>query len=227
MFEISYLTARFGPLEALKEISVSFSEREITAILGHNGAGKTTLLRCAVGDHLDVSGKVTFNGKTIIPGETHRNVRLGIGFVPQDNNVFGELVVEQNLQIAGLRFDASYIEKVYELFPILKQRRLQLAKSLSGGERQMLALGMALMTRPTVLFLDEPTSGLAPVIVMNVLNTLKKINEDMSASVIIVEQNVQAVLSVVKRGIILKMGRVIFDGPALEISSHKELFALF
>jgi branched-chain amino acid transport system ATP-binding protein len=227
MFEFNNVSARYGTLKAVKDISIKFADGEIAAILGHNGAGKTTLLKCAVGEHTQVSGTVHFNNELIVPGEVHRNVRMGIGFVPQENNVFGDLMVDQNLRIAGMRFGVSYLKTVYELFPRLEERKNQLARSLSGGERQMLAVGMALMTRPKVMFLDEPTTGLAPLLVQNVLRTLKQINETMSVSTIIVEQNVQAVLKVVKRVVVLKMGRIAFDGPTEEILSKENLWALF
>ena len=227
MLEYRNLYARYGSLEALKDISIKFEDGEITAILGHNGAGKTTLLKCGVGEHIDLSGQVSFRNEIIVPGEVHSNVRLGLGFVPQENNVFGDLPVHENLRIAGLRFGASNLEKVYELFPRLEERKNQLARSLSGGERQMLAVGMTLMTRPFVLFLDEPTTGLAPLLVQNVLKTVSHINETMSVTTLIVEQNVQAVLKVVKRAVVLNMGRIAFDGPTEEILAKEDLWALF
>ncbi len=227
MLAFKNLGARYGALEALKDVSISFDDEERVAIFGHNGAGKTTLLRCGVGAHAHVSGTVTYRGEPIRVGEVHRNAGLGIGFVPQGHNVFADLNVEQNLRIAGLMHDPSFARRVCEIFPVLAARRLQRAGSMSGGEQQMLALGMALMTRPGVLLLDEPTTGLAPVVVNHVLDALERINEEMSTTIVIVEQNVPATLKVVDRAVVLKMGRVVFDGPSRELSGHKDLWAWF
>ncbi len=227
MLELREVSARYGRLAALRDVSFAVREGERVAVLGPNGAGKTTLLRCAVGAIADTSGTVTYRSTRIAPGEVYRNVRLGIGFVPQGHNVFKDLTVEQNLRIAGLLHDGSFIEQVYELFPVLAERRRQYAGSMSGGEQQMLALGMALMTRPGILLLDEPTTGLAPVIVGSVLGSLRTINETMRTSLVIVEQNVQATLRLVERAIVLKTGRVIFDGAAADLLAHEDLWAWF
>ncbi len=227
MFEISNLNARYGSLTALSGISLSFAAREKVAIFGHNGAGKTTLLNCIVGAHAELDGGVTYKGRDIVPGAVHSNVRYGIGFVPQGHNVFPNLTVAQNLHISGLMYDATFIDQVYELFPVLLERADQRAGSMSGGEQQMLALGMALMSQPEVLLLDEPTTGLAPVIVKNVLSRLLYINESMDTALIMVEQNVPATLDIVDRAIVLKTGRVVFDGPGAELEEKKDLWEWF
>ena len=157
----------------------------------------------------------------------YRNTRLGIGFVPQGHNVFKSLSVGRNLHIAGLLHDAAYVERVYGLFPMLAGRRTQLAGSLSGGQQQMLALGMALMTQPKILLLDEPMSGLAPVIVENVLASLRQINESTRTAIVIVEQNVKATLPVVERAVILKAGKLVWDGSSEELSRKEDLWAWF
>ncbi len=177
MLEFHNVSARYGKLTALSDVTLSIAAGARVAIFGHNGAGKTTLLKCAVGALPDVDGEVTCAGARIAPGAVYRNTRLGIGFVPQGHNVFKSLDVERNLRIAGLLHDPLFVQQVYELFPVLAERRAQLAGSLSGGQQQMLALGMALMTQPKILLLDEPMSGLAPVIVDNVLASLARINE--------------------------------------------------
>ena len=227
MFEISNVNARYGSLTALSGISLSFAAREKVAIFGHNGAGKTTLLNCIVGAHTEIDGGVTFKGKEIVPGAVHDNVRYGIGFVPQGHNVFPNLTVGQNLHISGLMYDAKFIDVVYELFPVLDERSDQRAGSMSGGEQQMLALGMALMSQPGVLLLDEPTTGLAPVIVKNVLSRLNYVNESMDTALIMVEQNVPATLDMVDRAIVLKNGRVVFDGASAELAAKKDLWEWF
>ena len=219
--------ARYGKLTALSDISFSVADAERVAVFGHNGAGKTTLLKCAVGGIEDAEGEVRCNGKTIERGAVYRNTQLGIGFVPQGHNVFKSLPVDRNLRIAGLLHDEGYIERVYELFPALAERRAQLAGSLSGGQQQMLALGMALMTQPKILLLDEPMSGLAPVIVENVLATLRRINETTRTALVIVEQNVKATLPAVERAVILKAGRVVWDGSSEELARKEDLWAWF
>jgi branched-chain amino acid transport system ATP-binding protein len=161
MLQLRNVGARFSGFTALHDISLRIGPAERVAVFGHNGAGKTTLLRCAMGDVTDTQGSVTYNNEAIVPGAVYRNARLGLGFVPQGHNVFRDLTVEQNLAIAGLLHDRKYVTEIYRLFPILAERRPQLAGSLSGGQQQMLAMGMALMTRPTMLLLDEPTTGLA------------------------------------------------------------------
>ncbi len=227
MFEISNVNARYGSLTALSGISLSFAAREKVAIFGHNGAGKTTLLNCIVGAHTEIDGGVTFNGNKIVPGAVHDNVRYGIGFVQQGHNVFPNLTVGQNLRISGLMYDAKFIDVVYELFPVLDERSDQRAGSMSGGEQQMLALGMALMSQPGVLLLDEPTTGLAPIIVKNVLSRLEYINESMDTALIMVEQNVPATLEIVDRAVVLKTGRVVFDGTSAELAEKKDLWEWF
>ena len=179
MLQIHNVTAGYGPLTVLSDVSLSLPAGARLGVFGHNGAGKTTLLRCIVGAVRPSSGTISVEGTDTGTASVAENVRRGIGFVPQGRNVFSNLTVEQNLRIAGLLFDPSFVTQVYELFPVLAERRRQRAGSMSGGEQQMLALGMALMTKPKWLLLDEPATGLAPVIVGNVMRRLADINARM------------------------------------------------
>ena len=227
MLEFRGVSARYGKLTALSDISLSIPAGARVAIFGHNGAGKTTLLKCAVGAVAGIGGEVVCDGKRIVPGAVYRNTRAGIGFVPQGHNVFKSLDVKSNLRIAGLLHHAVYIERVFELFPVLAERRSHLAGSLSGGQQQMLALGMSLMTQPKILLLDEPMSGLAPVIVEHVLASLLRINETTKTAIVVVEQNVKATLPAVERAIILKAGRLAWDGMSAELARKEDLWAWF
>jgi len=227
MLEFRNVEARYGGFTALRDISFNVRPGERVAVFGHNGAGKTTLLRCGLGDVDEVAGTITYNGEAIVPGSVYRNARLGVGFVPQGHNVFRDLSVAQNLKIAGLLHDQAYIEEVYRLFPMLAERRAQIAGSLSGGQQQMLAVGMALMTRPTILMLDEPTTGLAPIIVQDMFRNLLEINRSTGTAIVLVEQNVAAALRVVERAIVLKAGGIIFDGQSAELARHEDLWRWF
>jgi branched-chain amino acid transport system ATP-binding protein len=227
VLEFRSVSARYGKLTALAEVTLNVPEGARMAVFGHNGAGKTTLLKCAVGGVEDTDGEVSCGGQRIVPGAVYRNTRHGIGFVPQGHNVFKNLDVGRNLRIAGLLHDAAYVERVYELFPVLAERRRQLAGSLSGGQQQMLALGMALMTQPRILLLDEPMSGLAPIIIENVFASLMRINETMKTAIVIVEQNVKATLPAVEHALILKAGRLVWEGSSAELATKEDLWAWF
>jgi len=227
MLEFRHVSARFAGFRALHDVSFSVQPGEMVAVFGHNGAGKTTLLRCGMGDVTDTDGAVRYNGSAVVPGAVYRNARLGIGFVPQGHNVFRDLSVERNLAIAGMLHDPAFITEVYRLFPILQERRPQLAGSLSGGQQQMLAMGMAMMTQPSILLLDEPTTGLAPIIVQGMFRSLLEINRTTGAAIVMVEQNVAATLRLVQRAIVLKTGRLIFDGQASELAAHEDLWSWF
>jgi branched-chain amino acid transport system ATP-binding protein len=227
MLSFSNVSAGYGGVPVLKDIGFQVADGEMVAIFGHNGAGKTTLMRCAVGDMTEVAGEITWRGETIIPKAVHRNVRLGIGFVPQGHNVFRELTVRRNLTIAGLHHPNVNVEDIYRLFPILKLRGAQMASSLSGGQQQILALGMALMTKPRILLLDEPSTGLAPVIVRDVMESLTRVNRETNTTVVIVEQNIPATLKIASRAIVLKSGRLVFDGASRELERKEDLWAWF
>jgi branched-chain amino acid transport system ATP-binding protein len=227
MLQVHNLTAGYGPLTVLNDVSLSLTTGARLGVFGHNGAGKTTLLRCIVGALHPRQGKVDVEGVDTSTATVAENVRRGIAFVPQGHNVFPNLTVAQNLHIAGLLFDPSFITQVYELFPVLAERRQQRAGSMSGGEQQMLALGMALMTKPKWLLLDEPSTGLAPVIVRNVMRRLAEINERMGVGLIVVEQNVPATLKVVEQTIILRSGEIVFQGSAAELGGNMDLWKWF
>jgi branched-chain amino acid transport system ATP-binding protein len=221
------VSAGYGGMPVLKEIGFQVDAGEMVAIFGHNGAGKTTLMRCAVGDMAEMFGQITWRGDSIVPRSVFRNVRLGIGFVPQGHNVFRELTVRRNLTIAGLHHPEVDVEDIHRLFPVLKQRGGQMAGSLSGGQQQILALGMALMTKPNILLLDEPSTGLAPVIVRDVMDSLVRVNRETNTTVVIVEQNIPATLKIASRAIVLKSGRLVFDGASRELARKEDLWAWF
>ena len=227
MLEIDALKATYGSLAALEDISISLSPRSRLGIFGHNGAGKTTLLRCILGAHAPAAGSVRLDGKAIVPGQVASTVRRGMAFVPQGHNVFPNLSVEQNLKVSGLLFDKDFMKQVLKVFPVLEERRSQRAGSMSGGEQQMLALGMALMTQPKWLLLDEPSTGLAPVIVRNVMTQLMRVNETFGTGLVIVEQNVPATLKVVEKCLILRSGRVVFQDSAEALSAKPDLWEWF
>jgi len=227
MLAIENLSANYGSLAALSNVSLVLTSGSRVGIFGHNGAGKTTLLKCLVGAHTASVGTVMFEGRPIEAGNVAGTVRSGIAYVPQGHNVFPNLSVEQNLNISGLLFDAAFSKHVYELFPILNARRLQTAGSMSGGEQQMLALGMALMTKPKWLLLDEPFTGLAPIVIEAVMKRLLVVNARFGTGLLIVEQNVPSTLKAVDRAVILKSGRVVFDGSAHELEAKKDLWQWF
>jgi len=221
------VSARYGAFHALKEVSIGFREGEAVALLGHNGSGKSTLLRCCVGAHQDSSGEIIFAGHRVQPGGVHRNVRLGIGFVPQGRNVFKDLPVEKNLLIAGMVRGDAEVDKIYGLFPVLRERKRQIAGTMSGGEQQMVAFGMALMTKPRILLLDEPTTGLSPAAADILLQTIARVRKSMSIGVIIVEHNIPRTLKFVDRVVVMKMGRIIADTPAKDVSGKQQLWQWF
>jgi branched-chain amino acid transport system ATP-binding protein len=227
MLRVHNLTAGYGPLTVLNDVSLALPAGARLGVFGHNGAGKTTLLRCIVGALRPRQGRVDVEGADTGTATVAENVRRGIAFVPQGHNVFPNLTVEQNLRIAGLLFDPAFMTQVFELFAVLAERRQQRAGSMSGGEQQMLALGMALMTKPKWLLLDEPSTGLAPVIVGNVMRRLADINARMGVGLIVVEQNVPATLKVVEQTLILRSGRVVFQGSAAELDNNADLWRWF
>jgi branched-chain amino acid transport system ATP-binding protein len=227
MLAIDNLSAGYGHLTALSDVTLSLPPAARVGIFGHNGAGKTTLLKCIIGAHPPSAGTVTFEGRQITAGNVAAAVRSGLAYVPQGHNVFPNLSVEQNLNISGLLFDTSFSRHIYELFPILNDRRAQVAGSMSGGEQQMLALGMALMTQPKWLLLDEPCTGLAPIIIEAVMKRLRDVNERYGTGLLIVEQNVPITLKAIDHAIILKAGRTVFDGSARELEAKKDLWQWF
>jgi branched-chain amino acid transport system ATP-binding protein len=226
-FTVEHLVASYATLVAVRDLSVAFNAGRRIGIFGHNGSGKSTLLKCLFGGVKSVSGTVRFEGTEIQPELVHRNVRLGIGVVPQSRNVFPSLTVEKCLRIAGLRENNAELDTVFEILPLLKERSRQRAGLMSGGEQQMLAVGMALMTRPKALILDEPTAGLSPVAAKSVLERLIVVNERFATTIILVEQNVLAALDVVERAIVLRSGQIVFDGRSGDLRRKEDLWSWF
>ena len=221
------LHAYYGQIQALHGMSFSLQEGSVTTLLGANGAGKTTTLR-AICNMVRTTGTIEFDGKSITRTSTENIVKLGIAHVPQGRGTFTRMNVEENLQLGAItRSDkaaiASDIERMYELFPVLKQRRQQQAGLLSGGEQQMLAVARALMLRPRLLLLDEPSFGLAPLVVRDVFKVLGDINRHDKVTILVVEQNAQLALELADQAYVIETGEIVKSGPAVEIANNEDI----
>ena len=213
MLTIENLTADYGPVRAVDGVSLQVAEGSVTAVLGANGAGKTTLLRTVTGLVRPTGGRVVYDGDEITGLPVEQVVRRGVAHVPEGRGVIAELSVTENLRLGGLwrGRDAAPLDEIYELFPRLQERSGHSASQLSGGERQMLSIGRALMARPRVLLLDEPSLGLAPRLVAQILGLVRKLADTTGLAVLLVEQNARSALSVANRGVVLSLGRVVAD----------------
>ena len=208
LLSVRDLHVRFGESHVLQGIDLEVPEGGVTALLGRNGAGKTTTLRAVLG-LVGRSGRIELGGRDIARMPTHEIVRLGVGYVPEDRDVFGELSVRENLRLAERDAEPDYAT-VHELFPELKQRSGQRAGTLSGGQQQMVALARALLNRNRLLLVDEPTKGLAPAVVSNVVQALERAAQ--AATMLLVEQNVAVARRLARRAIVIDQGRVAFSG---------------
>ncbi|UJX40662.1 ABC transporter ATP-binding protein [Desulfovibrio sp. JY] len=221
MLEIEDIHTFYGNIQALRGVSLRIEAGEIVTLIGANGAGKTTTLMSISGVTPPKRGKVTFLGQETTRLTTERIVSLGITQVPEGRMIFPRLTVKENLLMGGyLRRDKAGLradeEKVYDLFPVLKERRTQMGGTLSGGEQQMLAIGRALLARPKLLLLDEPSLGLAPLVVENIFEIIQQINRD-GVTVLLVEQNAQMALQIAHRGYVLETGRLTLEGQARDL----------
>jgi len=226
MLQVQNLSAGYGPLTVLNDVSLSLADGARLGVFGHNGAGKTTLLRCIVGAVRPRGGKVDIDGVDTGAATVAENVRRGIAFVPQGHNVFPNLTVEQNLRIAGLLFDPDFVGEIYALFPVLAERRQQRAGSLSGGEQQMLCIGRALMARPKLLLMDEPSLGLAPMVVRAIFDLIGEIRRSGTA-ILLVEQNAHAALRVADYSYIMSEGRILMRGTPAELQADDRIAAAY
>lgn len=231
ILEIDNIKVRYSGLPVLQGISLSVNGGETVCVLGSNGAGKSTLIRAIMGTQPAFEGRILFKDREIQKLRTEEIVRMGIVCVPEEKMLFSPLSVEENLYLgAYVLNDPQQIQKnlefVYKLFPALKQRRKQPASTLSGGEQQMVAIGRGLMSRPHVLMLDEPSLGLAPLLVDEVLDTVRKLKEE-GLTVLLVEQNVREALDLADRGYVLQTGRIVGEGSGkalLESDMFREAF---
>ena len=231
LLKVEKLVVGYRKKKALRGISLDVDAGEIVGIIGHNGAGKTTLLKSLFGLLPPWNGQIIFEGKNINGRSTELNVKDGLSYMPQGQGLFPDMSVRDNLDLGdyGLGKKASKIsvEEVFELFPILKTRSKQKAGTMSGGQQRMLSLGITLMQNPKLLLLDEPSIGLAPIIVQNVMDTVKEINSRLGTSIMIVEQNIEAVSNIVDRFFIIKIGAIVFSGGTDIIHDKKKLWELF
>jgi branched-chain amino acid transport system ATP-binding protein len=225
ILEVEDLVTDYGAVRAVDRVSVSAREGSVTAVLGANGAGKTSLLRTISGLVRPRAGTVRLNGKEILGASVEAIVRGGMAHVPEGRGVITELTTEENLRLGGLwrRATGSDLADVYELFPQLQERAGQLAASLSGGERQMLSIGRALMARPQVLLLDEPSLGLAPVVAARIMELVRRLARERQLAVLLVEQNVRSALAIADRGIVLNLGRVVAEDSASRLAADEDL----
>jgi branched-chain amino acid transport system ATP-binding protein len=219
----------YGKVEAVRSVSLDVAENEIVTIIGANGAGKTTLLNAIMGI-LPLKGRVTFGGEDLAQLEIEDRVASGLSLVPEHRELFATMNVEDNLELGAFRVARAQaknsFERVYALFPRLKERRRQLAGTLSGGEQQMLAMGRALMGTPKLLMLDEPSLGLAPIIVADIFRTIGELRSS-GVSVLLVEQNAQAALKVADRAYVMELGEFILNGPASDIAANQRVAASY
>ncbi|OQY01963.1 MAG: ABC transporter ATP-binding protein [Desulfobacteraceae bacterium 4572_130] len=227
LFKAENISAKYGNVEVLHKISFNVDKGEIVAILGANGAGKTTSLMCISNIVNITNGKIFFDEKEIHNLKAHKTVEQGVIHVPEGRRVFATLSVRSNLNIGAFtKKNKKQIEKmryfVYELFPILKERKKQLAGTLSGGEQQMLAIGRGLMAEPKLLLLDEPSLGLAPIIIKDIFNTIKEINNS-GVPIILVEQNAKAALKLAHRGYVLETGRLVLEDSSNQLLNNPDV----
>jgi branched-chain amino acid transport system ATP-binding protein len=226
LLQIEELSSRYGRIPALKGIDLHVERGELVALVGANGAGKTTLLRALSGVQPVSAGTVRFDGADITTAPPEKRVRLGIVQVPEGRQVFGPLTVEDNLRLGGyLRRKAEAaqaIERVYGMFPVLAEKRRQPAGTLSGGQQQMLAIGRALMSVPTLLLLDEPSMGLAPRLVAEIFACVRALKE-ASTTIFLVDQNARAALAVADRAYVLETGRVVLSGSGTELLQNEQV----
>jgi len=227
LLEVKDLTVNYGTALALKGVSLTVGEGEVVALIGANGAGKTTLLRTISGLKSVRSGQVTFQGQRIDGVPAHDIVKRGVAHIPEGRIVFGPMSVYDNLKMgAYLRKDqkavAKDIERMYSLFPILKERRKQLSESLSGGEQQMLAVARALMAAPKLLLMDEPSMGLSPIMVENIGSIVKDIHQT-GIGILLVEQNASMALALADRAYVLEVGNIVLEGPASMVAGNERV----
>ena len=219
----------YGKVEAVRNATLDVGANEIVTIIGANGAGKTTLLNAIMGI-LPLTGSVTFADRQIAKLEIEDRVAAGLCIVPEHRELFGTMTVEENVRLGGFRVSRAVAareqERVYALFPRLKERRTQLAGTLSGGEQQMLAMGRALMSQPRLLMLDEPSLGLAPLIVADIFRTVSELKQ-AGVSVLLVEQNARAALEIADRAYVMELGEFVMNGSAKDISGDQRVVASY
>jgi len=216
LLEIENLTAGYGDAVVLEEMTLSIEEGEGLAVLGRNGVGKTTLMLAIMGHARRFGGALRWNGKNFGDAEAYARVHLGLGWVPQERDIFPSLTVEQNLLVAR-RSGSFDLAEAYRMFPRLKERRRNMGDKLSGGEQQMLAIGRTLMTNPRLLLLDEPFEGLAPVIVEELEDTLQRLRREKGYAIVIVEQHAEDALRLSDRAVVLDRGRIVLEGLSAEL----------
>jgi branched-chain amino acid transport system ATP-binding protein len=227
MLELQNLSSGYGAIEALKSINIRIESREIVTLIGANGAGKSTTLRNITGLVHASSGDIVFEGTRLNGVPTHRIAALGISMVPEGRAIFANLTVSENLDMGAYlqtnkAENARELDRVYTLFPRLKERRKQLGGTLSGGEQQMLAIGRALMSRPRLLLLDEPSLGLAPLLVHSIFTAIDEINKE-GTTILLVEQNANAALKHSHRAYVLETGTIVMDGPSAELAADRRV----
>jgi branched-chain amino acid transport system ATP-binding protein len=227
LLEINDLHTFYGKIHALRGVSLSIDEGEIVTLIGANGAGKTTTLNTVSGLLVPKQGNVRFDGEDVTHTPPHEMVTRGVVQVPEGRRIFAQLTVEENLHMGAYTVDDDKlveegVENAYEMFPRLRERRAQVAGTLSGGEQQMLAMGRALMTKPRVLLLDEPSMGLAPNLVEYIFETIQRIHSE-GTSILLVEQNAATALTICSRGYVLQTGQIILADSAQALASNEDV----
>jgi branched-chain amino acid transport system ATP-binding protein len=226
ILDVKDLRVAYGNIEALHGISFAVNEGEIVTLIGANGAGKSTTLRALSGLVRARSGQVLFSGTDITAMPAHQIVAMGMGHVPEGRRIFANMTIQENLELGAYIGDprtfAADLDAVFQRFPRLKERREQLAGTLSGGEQQMLAMGRALMLKPKLLLLDEPSMGLSPLLVQDIFRIIQEINQ-RGTTVLLVEQNASMALSIAHRAYVLETGQVVLSGPAAELRADPKV----
>jgi branched-chain amino acid transport system ATP-binding protein len=227
MLKLSGVHTFYGHIEALKGVDIEVKQGEIVALIGSNGAGKSTLLMTICGSPQAAAGSIVFDGKDITRMPTHLVIRGGISQSPEGRRIFPRMTVLENLQMGAILSAPESLgddlERVFAIFPILKDRQAQRGGTLSGGEQQMLAIARALMARPRLLLLDEPSLGLAPMIVKQIFRTIREINEKTGTTILLVEQNANQALRLAHRGYVLATGRILMSGSGRELLANHEV----
>lgn len=227
LLSISGVETYYGKIVALRGVDVEVNPGEIVTLIGANGAGKSTLMMTICGSPQARTGRIIYDGMDITTMPTHEIMRMGIAQSPEGRRIFPRMTVLENLQMGAQLVDPKHfdgdLERIYELFPRLKERTAQRGGTLSGGEQQMLAIGRALMARPRMILMDEPSMGLSPLLVKEVFAIIRQINRDLGVTILLVEQNARAALSVASHGYIMEQGKVVLDGTADELRDNEDV----